>query len=156
MKTTSLAIAILLFVGGLFTGIQSVNAQMGSDLYEEGSVWNVTYVRTHANMTPEYMKGLSQTWAAAMEKYVDAGLIISYKILSGEASNDDDFNLMLMIEFESFAMMDPDEERDAKFDAIEKEVMEEMGDEYKETIANYGNIREILGSKTMREMHLKK
>ena len=64
--------------------------------------------------------------------------------------------MMLMMEFKNYAAYDPDPERDAKFEEIEKQVMEEMGDKYKETLKNYPNIRDILGSKTLRELKLKK
>jgi hypothetical protein len=144
-------------IGMIFTGIQGVNAQEEkvSDIYDEGTVWNITYVRAHANMEDQYLMGLSKTWASAMEKFEEEGLIESYKILIGEASNEDDFNLMLMIEFKNFAMYDPDPEREAKFDEIEKKMQEEMGEKYDETLKNYPNIREILGTKTMREMEMK-
>jgi hypothetical protein len=158
MKIRNLTIAFVLLTGAFFLNIRGVNAQEEKvkDLYEEGTVWNVTYVRTHANMEDEYMKGLAKTWAAAMDKFQEAGLIVSYKILAGEASNEDDFNLMLMMEFENFAAYDPNPEREAKFEEIEKQLMSEMGDKYDETLKNYPNIRDILGSKTMREMKLKK
>jgi hypothetical protein len=141
----------------ILSGTQGVNAQdeKVSDIYDEGTVWNITYVRTHANMESQYLIGLSKTWASAMEKFEEAGLIESYKILSGEASNDDDFNLMLMIEFKNFAMYDPDPVREAKFDEIEEQIQQEMGDKYDETLKLYPNIREILGTKTMREMEMK-
>jgi hypothetical protein len=157
MKIRNLTLALVVIAGALLLNVQSIYAQEEKmdDVYEPGTVWNVTYVRTDANMEDQYLLGLSKTWAAAMEKFVDAGLIVSYKILSGEASNDDDFNLMLMIEFKNFAMYDPDPERQAKFEEIEKQVQEELGDEYKETLKNYPNIRDILGSKTLREMKLK-
>jgi hypothetical protein len=157
MKIRNLAIALVVIAGAFFLNAQSANAQEKkvSDVYEEGTVWNVTYVRAHANMEEQYLMGLAKTWAAAMEKFVEANLIVSYKILAGEASNDDDFNLMLMIEFENFAKYDPDPVREAKFEEIEKQLQEDLGDKYDETLKNYPNIRDILGTKTMREMKLK-
>jgi len=150
MEIKNLTIALVVLIGALFLNLQSVIAQEEKvkDLYEEGTVWNVTYVRTHANMDNQYLIGLSKTWASAMEKYKDAGLIVSYKILVGEASNEDDFNMMLMIGFKDYATYDPDPERDAKFDKIDEEVQKELGDKYQETLKNYPNIREIMGRTT--------
>jgi hypothetical protein len=148
--------AALLLLALTFGSLTSVNAQE-KDAYDDGSVWNVTYVRTHANQSDVYLKDLSKTWARAMDAYVTAGLIKSYKILSGNAFGEDDFNLMLMMEFSSFGIFDPDPAREARFDAIEKKLQEEMGKEaYDKTVGNYANIRDILGSKTFRELHLKK
>jgi hypothetical protein len=157
MKIRNLAIALVVITGAIFLNVQSAYAQEEKvkDLYEEGTVWNITYVRAHANMEEQYLMGLAKTWGAAMEKFVDAGLIVSYKILSGEASNEDDFNLMLMIEFENFAAYDPDPEREARFEELEKQVQEELGPKYDKTLMQYPSIRDILGTKTMRELKLK-
>lgn len=145
-----------LLIGLLSMSTNNAFAQADESTYKEGSVWNVTYVRTHANMGGDYLKQLSTTWASAMDAFVKAGLIKSYKILSGDAFGEDDFNIMLMMEIESFSRFDPDPAREAKFDAIEKQLQEQMGKEkYDKTVGNYANIRDILGEKTFRELHLK-
>jgi len=90
-----------------------------------------------------------------MEEAKKEGLIVSYKILQGNPSNEDDFNLMLMIENKNLASLDPDETRDAKFDAIEKRIKDKMGDKYQSTITNYEEIRQLQGTKIMREQYLK-
>ena len=54
------------------------------------------------------------------------------------------------------ASFDPDDTREAKFDAIEKKIKDKMGDDYDATITNYDDIRDLLGTKLMREIHLKK
>jgi hypothetical protein len=126
------------------------------DLYEDGTVWSLTFVRTGANKSDVYLKGLAQTWVASMEEAKKEGLILSYKILAGSASNEDDYDLILMIENKNMASFDPDDTREAKFDAIEQKIKDEMGDDYDATITNYDDIRNLLGTKLMREIHLKK
>jgi hypothetical protein len=77
-------------------------------------------------------------------------------ILYGDAFGWDDFDLMLMIEFKNYAMYDPDPERDKKYDEIQKKLMEEMGeDKMDATVKSYGDMRKILGTKTMRQIMLK-
>ena len=125
------------------------------DLYKDGTVWTVTFVKTSANKTGDYLKGLAGTWAASMEEAKKEGLIVSYKLLVGAAANEDDFDIMLMIENKNMATFDPDEKRDAAFDAIEKKIRDKMGDKYEMTVTNYDNIRDLLGRKVMRELHLK-
>lgn len=155
-KTLNTLGAAVLMLTLAFASVSTANAQE-KDAYTEGSVWNVTYVRTHANQGDVYLKDLSKTWARAMDAYVAAGLIKSYKILTGSAFGEDDFNLMLMMEHSGFAQFDPDPAREARFEAIEKKLQDEMGKEtYDKTVGNYANIRDILGSKTFRELHLKK
>lgn len=134
---------------------EQISAQE-EDLYKDGTVWSLTFVRTGANKTDDYLKGLANTWVASMEESKKEGLILSYKILQGNAANEDDFDLILMIENKNMASFDPDEQRDAKFDAIEKKIRDKMGDDYEMTITNYDDIRTLLGTKLMREISLKK
>jgi len=153
MKTV-LFFSVLLAVLFLFP-FEQISAQE-EDLYEDGTVWSLTFVRTGANKSEDYLKGLANTWAASMEEAKKEGLILSYKILQGNSVNKGDYDLILMIENKNMAAFDPDEQRDAKFDAIEKKIRDKMGDDYEATITNYDEIRELLGTKLMREIHLKK
>jgi len=135
---------------------EQISAQE-EDLYEGGTVWSLTFVRTGANKSDTYLKGLANTWVATMEEAKSEGLIVSYKILQGAAANEDDFNLILMIENKSMGEFDPNKEREAKWDAINKKVKEKMGDqEFDNVVANYDDIREMIGTKIMREIYLKK
>ena len=154
MKTT-LFFSVLLAVLFLFP-FDQISAQE-EEPFEDGTVWTLTFVRTVANKTDDYLKGLSQTWAASMEEAKSEGLIVSYKILQGNASNKEDFDLLLMIENKNMATFDPNTERDDAMDAIQKKVQDKMGEkEFDATVTNYGSIRDLLGSKVMREIHLKK
>jgi len=65
------------------------------------------------------------------------------------------FNIILMIESKNMASFDPDPERDAKFDAMEEKIKESMKGKYDETVTNYENLRQIYGTKVMREIFLK-
>ncbi|GIK59316.1 MAG: hypothetical protein HND39_05730 [Ignavibacteriota bacterium] len=146
--------SVLMTVLFLFS-FEQISAQE-EDLYKEGTVWSLTFVRTSANKSEDYLKGLANTWVANMDEAKKEGLILSYKILQGNPANEDDFDLLLMIENKNLAAFDPDEQRDAKFDAIEKKIRDKMGDDYEMTITNYDDIRTLLGTKLMREISLKK
>lgn len=126
-----------------------------SELYTQGTVWELTFVKLKANMGEDYLKGLSKTWKSSMDMMVQEKLIKSYKILMGSAANRADFDLLLMIESENLASFDPDPVRDKKAMELEKKIMDGMGDEYKKTIVNYETLREITGNKIMREIFLK-
>ena len=125
-----------------------------ADVYTEGSVWNLTFVKIKANMGEDYLQGLSKTWKASMDELVRQKLLKSYKILMGSASNPQDFDLILMTEFENYAAMDPNPEADKKRDEIQKKIREGLGDEYEKTVSSYSTLREITGRKTMREIFL--
>ena len=146
----------VLFLASLFAIPTLTFAQSDDDVYEEGTVWNVTFIRLKANMGDEYLKNLKQTWGKAMDQYVAEGLIESYMILYGEAFGWDDFDLMLMMEFENFGTFDPDPERKKKFDAIQKKLMDEMGeDKMDATVTSYSDMRKMMGTKTFREISFK-
>jgi hypothetical protein len=151
---TALFFSVLLAALFLFP-YEQISAQE-EDLYEDGTVWSLTFVRTGANKSDVYLKGLAQTWVASMEEAKKEGLILSYKILAGNAANEDDYDLILMIENKNMASFDADEQRDAKFDAIEMRIKDKMGEDYDATITNYDDIRDLMGTKIMREIHLKK
>ena len=153
MKTRSLW-SVLLVVFFLIPFTQ-ISAQE-EDLYDDGTVWSLTFVRTEANKTDDYLKGLANTWAASMEEAQKEGLILSYKILQGNAANEDDYDLILMIENKGMSVFDPDKDREAKFDAITKKIRDKMGNKFDTTVENYRDIRNLLGTKLMREIHLKK
>jgi hypothetical protein len=152
MKKTIYAI-----IGGILFSLlfAPVVLRAQSELYDQGTVWEMTFVKIKANMGEDYLKGLSKTWKASMDLLVKEKLIKSYKVLMGSASNRSDFDLLLMIESENFASFDPDPVRDKKMAELDKKIMDGMGDEYKKTIVNYETLREITGNKIMREIFLK-
>ena len=145
---------IVLFVCFVL-GLSNTTFSQDDDVYDEGTVWSLTFVRTGANVADDYLKDLSKTWKAFMDGAVKEGLVVSYKILIGPPANEDDFNIVLMIENENMASLDPNPEREAKFDAMEEKIKESMKGKYDETVTNYENLRQIYGTKVMREIFLK-
>ena len=124
-------------------------------MYDQGTVWSLTFIRTGANVADDYLKDLTNTWKASMDEALKEGLIVSYKVLLGTPANEEDFNIVLMIENENMAVFDHDPERAAKFDAIQKKVAESMKGEFEGTVKNYENIKKLYGTKLMREIYLK-
>ena len=119
--------------------------------YTEGTVWAITMVKTKPGMGDDYIKGLAKTYKAAMEEEKKANVIVSYKILLGESSNEADYNMLLMIEYKNMAAFDG--LRD-KLDPIAQKVLGSE-DERRQAAVKRTEIREILGSKVMREITLK-
>ena len=124
--------------------------------YDEGTVWTLTFIKTGPNKTLDYLKDLAKTWVSTMNEAKAEGLIVDYKILQGNASNEDDYNLILMTANKSMADFDPNKDREAKWDAIDKKIKDAMGDKYDAVVKNYDAIREMKGTKIMRELSLKK
>lgn len=153
MKRIKIMLSGAIIIAFVLSGVQ-LKAQE-EDLFTQGTVWELTFIKLKANMGEDYLKGLSKTWKASMDELVKQKLLKSYKILMGDASNPQDFDLILMTEIENLAAMDPDPARDKKIQEIEKKVMDSMGEEFGKTVANYSTMREITGRKVMREIYLK-
>lgn len=108
-------------------------------------------VRTKAGMSDDYIKNLAKTYKAVMEEEKKQGLVLGYKILLGDASSPTDYDMLLMVEFKNMAALDGLRE---KTDPIALKVT--GGEEQqKQGAIKRSEIREILGSKTMREITLK-
>ena len=118
--------------------------------YHNGSVWDVSFIRIKPGMDTAYMTYIAGQWKAEQEAMKKEGMVLSYKVLSSEAHNGTDFNLMLMTEYKDLATMEANED---KADALAQRV---IGDDqkqmqgYKERL----EIREVLGSRLAREIVL--
>jgi hypothetical protein len=119
--------------------------------YTEGTVWNITMVKTKYGLTDDYLKGLAKTFKGTLDEAKKQNLIISYKILLGDPATPHDFDILLMVESKNMAAFDNSRE---KFDPISKKI-EGSVDEQRQTAIKRLDIREILGSKLMREITLK-
>jgi hypothetical protein len=119
--------------------------------YTEGPVWNITMVKAKYGMGDEYLKGLAKTFKAGLEEAKKQNLIVDYKILLGDAATPQDFDILLMVESKNMAALDNARE---KFDPIARKV-EGAPDQQRATAVKRLDIREIMGSKLMREITLK-
>src|SRR5262249_16163410 len=101
MKKLSLAVAaaFALSVAG------HVFAQSDAP-YTEGPVWAVTMVKTKAGMSDDYLKMLAKIFKAENEELKKQNIIMDYKILLGDSSTSQDFDILLMEEYPNMAALD--------------------------------------------------
>jgi len=119
--------------------------------YTEGPVWTVTMVKTKTGMTDEYLKELAKTLKASLEEAKKQNLVIDYKILLGNSATPQDFNVLIMVESKNMAAQDNTRE---KFDPIARKLVGTT-DEQQAIQVKRLDIREITGTKLMREITLK-
>ena len=99
----------------------------------------------------EYFKQITGTVKPVYEEAKKQKIILDYKILDGEASDSHDFNILILVEYPNMAAFDG--LRD-KMDPVLAKVM--GSEEQRQQMAvKRLDIREILGTKTMREITLK-
>ena len=135
----------------LFTAWTGLCSAQSDAPYTEGTVWNITMVKTKYGMSDQYLKGLAKTFKGNLDEAKKQKLILSYKILIGSAATSNDFNILLMVESKDMAALDNGRE---KFDPIAKKI-EGSVEEQEKTMVKRLDIREIVGDKLMREITLK-
>ena len=143
-------LAVVLFAFALFAG-GAVFGQAVQAPYSEGSVWELTSVRTKYGMGDDYLKSLADKWKPTLEELKRQGVVQSYRILSASPVDRTDWDLMLMVEYKNMAALDG---LDDKFRAIEAKMIGNE-DAQRKLYSKRGEIREILGSKIAREITLK-
>jgi hypothetical protein len=119
--------------------------------YTEGPVWTITMVKAKYGMGDEYLKGFAKTFKGTLEEAKKQNLVMDYKILLGDASSPHDFDILLMVEQKNMASFDNARE---KFDPIARKV-EGSPEQQMSTATKRVELREILGTKLMREIALK-
>src|SRR5947209_18339118 len=119
--------------------------------YTEGSVWILSMIKTKAGLTDEYLKQITGTVKPVYEEAKKQKIVLSYKILNGESSNPHDFNILILVEYPNMAAFDM--LRD-KMDPVLAKVMGSE-EQRKDMAVKRLDVREILGTKTMREITLK-
>ena len=138
-------------LAGLWLGITSLCSAQSDAPYTEGPVWTVTMVKTKTGMTDEYLKELAKTLKASLEEAKKQNLVLDYKILLGNPATPQDFNILIMVESKNMAAQDDTRE---KFDPIARKVVGTT-DQQQAIQVKRLDIREILGTKLMREITLK-
>ena len=119
--------------------------------YTEGPVWTLTMIRTKPGLEDEYLRQITGTVKPVYEAEKNQKLVLDYKILIGDAMGPNDANIVILVEFANMAAFDGLRE---KTDPILQKVMG-SDDQQRTTMVKRLDVREILGTKTMREITLK-
>jgi len=119
--------------------------------YTEGAVWQITMVKTKPGMGDDYLKALAKIFKTTNEEAKKQGIITDFKILVGDASTPQDYDILLMIEYPNMAALDNLRE---KTDPIASKMIGN-DDQQRQMAVKRLEIRDIMGDKTMREVTLK-
>lgn len=88
------------------TAVAGAQAQSAPRVYENGSVWSVSYIETKPGMFDDYMAYLNTGWRQSNELRKKAGDVLSYKVLVLPYPRDGGPDMVLMIEFKNMAVFD--------------------------------------------------
>jgi hypothetical protein len=119
--------------------------------YTEGSVVDVSFIRTKPGMFDKYMKWLDTQRKQEMDELKKAGVIVSYGVFAVEPRSPHDPDVILTVTYKNMAALD---DLDAKSDAIMKKVYGSL-DAAEKGDADREAMREVVGSELIRELALK-
>ena len=108
-------------------------------------------VKTKPGMSDDYLKALARIFKTTNDEAKKQGIITDYKILAGGAATQQDYDILLMIEYPNMAALDG--LRD-KTDPISAKLIGSQ-DQQRQLAVKRLEIREIMGDKLMREITLK-
>ncbi len=118
--------------------------------YNPGSIWTITTIRIKIGMDPAYMQYLDGQFKKETDAQVKAGYMKSYKVLR-TLDDDSSWNLIILREYQNLGALEANAE---KADAL---IRDQTGDDMKQMqgYEDRSKFREVLGTKTARELILK-
>ena len=83
------------------------SAQADDRAYEDGgSVWSISFIETKPGHFDDYIENLDQIWRRYMDEQMKDGDVLSYKMIPIAFPRDGEPNLMLLVEFKNWAVLD--------------------------------------------------
>jgi hypothetical protein len=102
-------VLLLLLCASVYTQIQ-VNRDKDGFLegrnWKDGNVLVLTFVRTRVGQDLAYLEAIADLWKKQQEALKSEGIIVSYRVLQGNAASEDDFNIILVSEYKDFRVME--------------------------------------------------
>ena len=139
-------------LAGIFAfGVLANVASAADRAYTEGSVLNVSSIRTEPGMFDECTKYLAGTYKQLMEEQKKAGIILDYAVYSTVPRGLGDPDIYLVTTYKNMAALDGLVDRT---DAIQQKLIGDMAQRSAATIAR-GKMRTLGGSELLRQLILK-
>ena len=119
--------------------------------YKEGSVWDISLIKTKAPYFNDYMNNLNDGWKKVMDEAKKEGIVLSYMVLAQNPRTTNDWDLALLIEYKNMAAFD------GLNDKIEKIQSKLFGSQkgIQDAAVKRNELRELLGSRLARELIFK-
>lgn len=135
-----------------FASIAWADLEPWTDYDMSEGVSNVTTIKVDSNMIDKYLEGLKSSWVPANEVLMEQGRIKDYGIYVSDLPNGGDFNVILVVRFDSAADLQPAKEN---YEAFMKAWGEENQENSDKIVMTYPDIRTITGEYLFREITMK-
>jgi hypothetical protein len=134
----------------------SVVAKDRLEIYEDydlgTEITMMTTVKIDPNMGDVYLAGLRESWVKAVKIQKNLGYIKDWKIYGSDLAISGNFNMLLMVTFDSAADLEPSKK---KYAAFMKKWSEQDEKKSNEISAKYPEVRTLTGEYRLREIILK-
>jgi uncharacterized OB-fold protein len=133
------------------SGLSVAQAQTAARVYDNGTVWAISYVETKPGMFDDYMAYLNSSWRQTQELAKKAGDVVSYKVLAVDNPRDHEPDVILLVEFKNMAVFD------RALDDLDKQTTTVFGSPVKANQASVSReqVRVLRGSLLTREVKFK-
>lgn len=137
----------------LAAAILMVATQVASaaDLYTDGPVVNVSYIKTKPGQFEAYIKYVATTYKDLMESEKKAGYVLSWAIFTAQPRGPDDPNVILTTTYKNWAALDGIADR---IEAAQKKIWTNRAGISKAQVDREA-LREVLGSQDVQQLILK-
>jgi hypothetical protein len=119
--------------------------------YTEGTVSQVSAIRTLNGHFDDYMTWIDTVWKKEQEAAKKAGYIVGYEVFVAQPRTENDADLYLMITYKNYAALD---DWIVKGDTIAKQIEGSVAAS-NQADSERGKIRRVLGSETIQTLNLK-
>ena len=143
-------LAVLAVAALSVSAISSVLAD-DSKAYTEGTVVEITSIRTKPGMFDAYMKWLDTTGKQLREDEKKAGLILDYAVYGAQPRSPHDPNIYLVITYKNMAALDGLSDR---VEPLQRKLWATR-DAAAKAAADRESMREVLGTELIRRLELK-
>ncbi len=102
MKTLLKAAALAAVI--TFGAAQAASAQSAGRTYDQGPVWQISYIETKPGMFDDYMAYLGTTYKAIQDEEVKAGNVLEWHVLSVNDPRDGEPDVILITKLKNMAV----------------------------------------------------
>jgi hypothetical protein len=133
---------------GLVVTMSGANAVAADKPYTDGTIWTMTMIRVKPGEFEKYMREVIPARMKVADEAKKEGLLLSDHLLTGQASNESDFDFVILEEFKNWAVLDG---LDEKFEAI-RDRIGITEDQETQKMEQRVEFRTIVGGKTFQEI----
>lgn len=128
------------------------NPTSSSRPYTEGTVTEVSYIRTKPGMFDKYMEYLKTTYKKSQDAAKAAGIILDYSVHTSPPRTPQDHDVMLVVTYRNWAGFDNLADR---ADAVANRSMGTTPQQRDVAFIDRGAMREVLGTRRYQQLVLK-